>query len=116
MNLGEENESQEFKISLTQIDKGLKSLSAMLNRNGSGTVFFGVDDNGNIKGIDVGKNTLLNIRRSVADAIEPHVMVEINHRIDENGKSYISVYAEGADIPYSCDGRYYLRTASADDK
>ncbi len=46
MNLGKENEKVEFKESLSQLDKGLKSLTAMLNRNGSGTVFFGVDDDG----------------------------------------------------------------------
>ena len=31
MNLGGENEAQEFKESFSQLDKGLKSLSAMLN-------------------------------------------------------------------------------------
>ena len=39
MNLGKENEMQEFKESLSQLDKGIKSLVAMLNRNGSGTFF-----------------------------------------------------------------------------
>ena len=33
MNLGQENEYQEFKESLTQLDKGLKSLTAILNKN-----------------------------------------------------------------------------------
>ena len=33
MNLGSENEFQEFKESLAQLDKGLRSLVAMLNRN-----------------------------------------------------------------------------------
>ena len=55
MNLGQENEKQEFKLGLGQLDKGLKSLSAMLNRSGEGTVFFGVDDDGNVKGLDIGK-------------------------------------------------------------
>ncbi len=32
MNLGKENEDQEFKLGLGQLDKGIKSLSAMLNR------------------------------------------------------------------------------------
>lgn len=41
MNLGKENEQQEFKLGLAQLDKGLKSLSAMLNRQQKGTVYFG---------------------------------------------------------------------------
>ena len=40
MNLGKENEQQEFKLGLAQLDKGLKSLSAMLNRQQKGTVYF----------------------------------------------------------------------------
>ena len=59
MNLGMENETQEFKLSLSQLDKGLKSLAAMLNRNGYGTVFFGVDDDGTVKGLMIGKKTLI---------------------------------------------------------
>ena len=55
MNIGQENESQEFKESLSQLDKGLKSLTAMLNRHGTGSVYFGVDDNGNVKGLTIGK-------------------------------------------------------------
>ena len=51
VNLGDENETQEFKESLSQLDKGLKSLSAMLNRGYKGTVYFGVKDNGDIKGL-----------------------------------------------------------------
>ena len=76
MNLGTENERQEFKLGLGQLDKGLKSLAAMLNRHEEGTVFFGVDDNGEVRGIDVGKKTLLDIRNRIADLIEPKVICE----------------------------------------
>ncbi len=50
MNLGHENETLEFKESLGQLDKGLKSITAMLNRSGYGCVCFGVLDNGDVKG------------------------------------------------------------------
>ena len=40
------NKYQEFKESLTWLDKGLKSLTAMLNKNNIGTIYFGVNDNG----------------------------------------------------------------------
>ena len=77
MNLGKENETQEFKESLSQLDKGLKSLVAMLNRSGAGTVYFGVKDNGDVKGLDIGKNTLMDIRQKIADLIEPKIVCEI---------------------------------------
>ena len=62
MNIGQENEFQEFKESLAQLDKGLKSLTAMLNRHGTDTVYFGVDDNGNVKNLNIGKKTLMDIQ------------------------------------------------------
>jgi predicted HTH transcriptional regulator len=116
VNLGKENEQQEFKLGLAQLDKGLKSLSAMLNLQQKGTVYFGVDDDGTVKGIEIGKNTLLDIRSRAAELIEPRIILNIDDLKDENGLTYIRVFAEGSDIPYSCDGRYYIRTASADEQ
>ena len=116
MNLGTENEKQEFKLGTGQLDKGLKSLSAMLNRGFEGTVYFGVDDDGTVKGINVGKRTLLDIRSRTAELIEPRIVLDIDELHDEEGRSYIRVHATGSDIPYSCDGRYYLRTAAADEQ
>ena len=54
MNLGREDEFQEFKEGLGQLDKGLKSLTAMLNRHNIAIVYFGVDDNGNVVGLQTG--------------------------------------------------------------
>ena len=116
MNLGRENEKQEFKAGLSQLDKGLKSLSAMLNRGSEGTVFFGVDDDGTVKGLEIGKRTLLDIRSRAAELIEPRIVLDLNEMKDEEGRLYIRVHAEGSDIPYSCDGRYYIRTAASDEQ
>ncbi|MDW7656390.1 MAG: putative DNA binding domain-containing protein [Bacillota bacterium] len=116
MNLGNENETQEFKLSLAQLDKGLKSLAAMLNRNGTGTVYFGVDDNGEVKGLTVGKKTLLDIRNRVCDLIEPRIICKIDEMTDERGNSFIKVSAKGYDMPYSFDGRYFIRNVSADER
>lgn len=115
MTLGAENEYQEFKESLSQLDKGIKSLTAMLNRNGSGTVYFGVDDNGKIIGLTIGKKTLLDIRARLKDIVEPHILATIEECCHD-GKQYIKLSATGSDIPYSCDGRYYVRNVSADEK
>jgi len=115
MNIGQENELQEFKESLSQLDKGLKSLTAMLNRHGTGSVYFGVDDNGNVKGISIGKKTCLDIRRRIRDLIEPQILANIEELRDEKGYLYIKLSANGTDTPYSCDGRYYVRNVSADE-
>lgn len=115
MNLGQENEAQEFKISLAQLDKGLKSLTAMLNRHGSGTVYFGVNDDGNVVGLQIGKKTLSDIRDRISIAVDPKLVTQID-ALDDEGKQYVRVRAQGSDIPYSFDGRYYWRNVSSDEQ
>ena len=116
MNLGIENEFQEFKEGLGQLDKGLKSITSMLNRHGKATVYFGVDDNGDVCGLSIGKNTLMDIRNKIRDKIEPRIFAEIVELSDELGRKYIKVSVNGADIPYSFDGRYYIRNVSSDEQ
>ena len=116
MNLGIEDEFTEFKESLAQLDKGLKSLTAMLNKQGEANVYFGVSDNGDVIGMDIGKDTLMNIRNRIRDRVEPRIYADIKDYTDDNGKKYIKVSAKGTDIPYSYDGRYYVRNVSADEK
>jgi len=116
MNLGIENEFQEFKESLGQLDKGLKSITSMLNRHNKAVVYFGVLDNGDVCGLSVGKDTLMDIRNKIRDRIEPRIYADIATLIDEEGKTYIKVSANGTDIPYSYDGRYYIRNVSSDEQ
>ena len=62
MNLGLESETIEFKKSTSELHDGIISLSAMLNKHGEGTVYFGVKNNGDIVGQkDLTENTLLAI-------------------------------------------------------
>ncbi len=115
LNLGMENENQEFKEGLGQLDKGLKSITAMLNKSGSGTVYFGVNDDGDICGLSIGKNTLMDIRNRIRDKIEPRIYADIEELRDDD-KKYIKVSATGFDAPYSFDGRYYIRNVSSDEQ
>lgn len=45
MNLGIQSEKIEFKKSTSELIEGVISLSAMLNKHGEGTVYFGVKNN-----------------------------------------------------------------------
>ncbi len=110
-----ENEEIEFKESLAQLDKGLKSLSAMLNKNNYGSIYFGVKDNGDICGVSVGNNTLKDIRQRVKELIKPQIMIHLETKKYED-KNVVVLSSEGSDIPYSCDGRYFIRNVSSDDQ
>ena len=116
MNLGTETESVEFAESLSLLDNGLMSLTAMLNRHGEGTVYFGAADNGDVCGVSIGRNTITDIRNRIRDEIKPRIYAEINKCTDERGKRYIKVSATGDDIPYSYDGRYYVRGGTSNEQ
>ena len=53
MELGSESGTVAFKSDMRQLDKGLISLTAMINRSNHGTVYFGVDDTGYVSGLQV---------------------------------------------------------------
>lgn len=114
MNLGTESEFIEFKENLAQLDKGLKSLTAMLNKNKRGTVYFGVKDDGEVVGVTIGKETDTKIRSRIKELVSPDIFFKINTLVSED-KNYIELTAKGTDIPYSFDGRYYIRNAKSDD-
>jgi ATP-dependent DNA helicase RecG len=115
MNLGNETEFIEFKESLAQLDKGIKSLTSMLNRNGSGSVYFGVDDNGNAIGLMVGKKTLDDVKDRIKDIVAPKVIPIIKVIPVRGNLSIIEVNVRGSDIPYSCDGKYFIRNGRSDE-
>lgn len=115
-NLGLEDEYREFKESTVELDKGLISLSAMLNKNGHGTVFFGVRDNGDVIGQDIGKMTLKSITQAINNQIDPPIIASLEVCESSQGKKYISVSASGTDRPYACRNGIYVRTGEEDRK
>ncbi len=115
MNLGSENEVTEFKEGIGQLDKGIKGLSAMLNRSNKGTVYFGVRDDGEVVGMDVGDSTFEKIRNAIRSGIKPQVIADIQIHDADDGKKYVSVHATGYDVPYSFDDRYYIRHAASNE-
>ena len=88
----------------------------MLNRNKEATLYFGVKDNGDIIGIDMAKDTIIKIKEKMKAKIKPMVIPEIEEMKTDDGKVYIKVCVSGTNIPYSYDGRYYVRTGASDDK
>ena len=115
MNIGFENETTEFKKSISQLDKGILGLTAMLNRSNRGTVYFGVDDNGDVVGMDIGESTFERVRNAVRNYVLPRIIVDVEVLISDDGKEYLALRASGFDVPYSFDGRYYIRHAASNE-
>ncbi len=112
-----ENESQEFKTSLGELDKGLLSLTAMLNKSGHGKIYYGVANDGTIIGLNhsIGPETTKKISSRIAELIKPVVLAEVLPERWED-KIYITVEAFGYNKPYSCDGEYRVRVGSENRK
>lgn len=109
MNLGKETEYIEFKRSLSETKEGLCSISAMLNKHHKGTLYFGVKDNGDVVGQNIGKDTLNKLSRDISEFIRPAVYYEVEQKNTQEGMSFIEVVFHGEHTPYSAYGRYYLR-------
>ena len=115
VNLKRENEFLEFKESLSQLSRGVESLVAMLNKHGRGTVLFGVKDNGDVIGVDLGNKTLKDISATVASKIKPVIIPSITEEEYED-KVVIELEATGFNKPYSADGNYLIRSGNENKK
>ena len=111
-----ESEKIEFKKSMSQLDKGLEALSAMLNKNGYGKVVFGVLDNADIEGLkDIGQESIKKIATRIKESIVPSITPKINLE-SYDGLEVIEVEAKGDQKPYACFGNYLIRVGSENKK
>lgn len=104
MKLGKESEIVEFKESIAELDTALKDVCAMLNKHGNGKIYFGVKNNGDICGQQVGNNTQRKIVDKISESIEPKIFPTIN---ENNG--IIVVEFNGENKPYAYKGIHYIR-------
>lgn len=113
MNIGVETEKVEFKKTTRELREGIISLASMLNKNGYGVLYFGVKDNGNIVGQQIGDRTLREISQAIANYIKPQVIPTIEHHLIDD-RDVIKIEVRGFEKPYSAYGRYYIRSADED--
>lgn len=113
VNIGSETESVEFKKTTGELREGMISLASMLNKNGKGILYFGVRNDGEIVGQQIGDRTLREISQGIANAIKPQIIPTIIMELCDD-KNVIKVTVEGDEKPYSAYGKYYMRSADED--
>lgn len=91
-----ETENIEFKLQVT--DDVYKEVIAFANTDG-GTIYIGIDNNGNVVGIDDADETFTRITNGIRDAIQPDVTMFIKYALQDNGVVKITV-GEGSYKPY----------------
>ena len=102
-----ETRTIEFKEKVT--NTFLKTVSAFSNYNG-GTILFGIDDDGNVKGLPDVKQSCLDIENKINDSICPQpdytIEVQQDHTLKLSVKS-------GIQKPYLYKSKAYKRTDTA---
>lgn len=91
-----ENENVEFKSQM--LEDLYKEIIAFANTDG-GIVYIGIDDKGNITGIDDVDETYTRITNGIRDAIQPDVTMFVRYILQENRVIRIEV-GEGSYKPY----------------
>lgn len=103
-----ETRTLEFKETIT--NTFLKTVSAFSNYDG-GTIFFGIDDDGNIKGLPDVKRSCLDIENKINDSIspQPNYTLEIQN-IDQTIKLTVK---SGVQKPYLYKSKAYKKNDTA---
>jgi ATP-dependent DNA helicase RecG len=103
-----ETRTTEFKEMIT--NTFLKTVSAFSNYDG-GEIFFGIDDNGNIKGLPDVKQACLDIENKVNDSITPQP--DYTLELQNNDRTIKLTVKGGIQKPYLYKSKAYKRNDTA---
>jgi len=101
-----ENQNIEWKKSWR--DEYLKWICGFANANG-GKLLIGIDDKGNVTGIDNPKKLLEELPNKFRDTLG--VFAEVNLK-NKDKRHYIEIIVPRYDVPISLRGKYYIRSGS----
>ena len=113
VNIGKETEQIEFKKSTAELKGGVISIAAILNKHGSGDLYFGVKNDGDVVGQTINETTL----RDVSQAIRTNIRPEIYPVVEEQtygDRAVVHVRFEGSRRPYLAYRLPYIRVADED--
>ncbi len=107
---GSESEKIEFKESFDK--ETIETAVAFANTKG-GIILIGVPDEGKVKGVQIGKETLRGWANQISQSIEPRVIPEI--KVSEvDGKSVVIIGIKEFPIkPVSVKGKYFRRVGNS---
>ena len=108
-----EDEQHEFKRTTGELKEAMISISAILNKHGHGTIYFGLKNDGTPSPFTITDSTLRDVSRKISDSIRPPVFPKIE-TVSIDGIEIIKVTFDGKEVPYSAFGKYYMRTADED--
>lgn len=108
MNFSSKKEDQHTEFKIIWKDEFLKLICAFSNAKG-GELFIGVDDNGNVVGLNNSKKLLDDIPNKTIQFLG--IVVDV-HLQTLNDLHYLSVIVNQSPTPISYKGVYYIRSGS----
>lgn len=111
--LGPETEQVEYKKSTALMREAVISMAAILNRHGSGKLYFGVKNNGAVIGEEIGENHILMVRNAILRHLSPTVHPEID-RETYGSRTVLAVGFKGNCQPYFAYGIPRIRKGNRD--
>ncbi len=106
-----ETEITELKASTGELHEAVESIASILNKHGKGTLYFGILDDGTIKGQIVSDSTIKGVTDAILRNIEPRITPTVE-QVTLHGKSVIKVTFSGKEQPYSAFGRFLIRVGT----
>lgn len=112
-NIGEETEQVEFKKSTGELKEGIISIASILNKHGSGELYFGVKNNGDVIGQQITDETMRDVSQGIRNHLKPAIypVIDQEHYGD---KTVISVKFKGTEQPYLAYNIPRIRVADED--
>ncbi|MCH5307007.1 MAG: putative DNA binding domain-containing protein, partial [Prevotella sp.] len=102
------SESQNIEYKQNWRNEYLKWICGFANAQG-GTLFVGIDDKGDVCGVENAKRLMEDIPNMVRDVMG--VIVDVNLH-EKNGKEYLEIITEPYPYPISYKGQYHYRSGS----
>ena len=101
-------ETQNIEYKSSWRDEYLRWVCGFANAQG-GTVFIGIDDNGNVVGLDNAKKLLTDLPNKITSILG--IVVDVNMHEAEQ-KNYIEIVVEPQSHPVNYKGEYHFRSGS----
>ena len=111
--LGNETEQVEFKKSTGELKEAVISIAAILNKHGSGDLYFGVKNNGDVIGQEITDKTTREVSQAIGSHLRPVIYPEIKKETYD-GRNVVHVHFEGHMPPYTAYNIPRIRVADED--
>ncbi|ADZ09362.1 putative transcriptional regulator [Methanobacterium lacus] len=110
-----ESEKIEFKNSLSLHNPIYTAISAFSNKNG-GSILVGINDNKEVVGVSLGKNTLENLANEIQRNTDPHIFPTITVLKKNNNNVVIIEVEENEEKPVFFRDKAFIRVGKTNQK